>query len=152
MKNDNYYKLSASLEDYLEAIYNLTRKGESVGTTDIARLLEVTKPSVTGALKLLREKGLVNYKPYNAVTLTKRGTTVASEVVRKHNILTFFFGDILGMDAESAQISACQAEHTLGPKVMKKLVMFIDFINSSDKDGYDLAEEFKEYCHNRQGS
>ena len=144
--NKDKIKLSASLEDYLEAIYNLTRESDSVGTTEIARLLDVSKPSVTGALKLLSEKGLVNYKPYNAVTLTQRGTSVGADVVRKHNILTSFFTEILGIDDESAQISACQAEHSLGPEVMKKLVMFIDFVNSGYNGGYDLSEQFKEYC------
>ena len=66
-KSDN---LSASLEDYLEAILNLTSESNVARSKDIAKLLSVSRSSVTGALRVLKKKGLANYKPYDYVTLT----------------------------------------------------------------------------------
>jgi DtxR family Mn-dependent transcriptional regulator len=113
--------LSASLEDYLEAILHLTDKSKVGRSRDIAAELGVSRASVTGALRLLKEKGLVNYKPYAYVTLTEAGKSAAAEVVRKHNILTSFFVNVLGIDKETAQRAACKAEHALGPKVIARI-------------------------------
>jgi DtxR family Mn-dependent transcriptional regulator len=113
--------LSASLEDYLEAILNLTDKSNVARSRDIAAELGVSRASVTGALRLLKEKGLVNYKPYAYVTLTAAGRSAAAEVVRKHDILKSFFVDVLGIDKDTAQRAACKAEHTLGPKVISRI-------------------------------
>lgn len=118
VKNSN---LSASLEDYLEAIFNLAGEPKVARSRDIAAVLGVSKASVTGALRLLKEKGLVNYKPYNYVTLTETGRSAAVEVVRKHNILKSFFVDVLGIDKDTAQRAACKAEHALGPKVISRI-------------------------------
>lgn len=142
-------KLSASLEDYLEAIFNLTGELDVARSKDIAESLNVSKSSVTGALRLLKKKGLANYKPYEYVTLTDSGRAAAAEVVRKHNILKAFFIDILDADAELAHQAACRAEHTLGPEVISRLLCFIDFINHSSKNGYDLKNNFRRFCDKR---
>jgi DtxR family Mn-dependent transcriptional regulator len=113
--------LSASLEDYLEAILNLTDQSNVARSRDIAAMLGVSKASVTGALRHLKEKGLVNYKPYAYVTLTEAGRAAAAEVVRKHNILKSFFINVLGVDKDTAQRAACKAEHALGPKVIARI-------------------------------
>jgi len=113
--------LSASLEDYLEAILNLAGESNVARSRDIAAMLGVSKASVTGALRLLKEKGLVNYKPYAYVTLTEAGRSAAAEVVRKHNILKSFFVDVLGIDKDTAQRAACKAEHALGPTVISRI-------------------------------
>ncbi|MHC4624759.1 MAG: metal-dependent transcriptional regulator [Planctomycetota bacterium] len=137
--------LSASLEDYLEAIYNLAGESKVARSKDIAKLLGVAKPSVTGALRLLKKKGLANYKPYGYVTLTDAGQAAAAEIARKHNILTSFFVEVLGVDGRTGQQAACRAEHTLGPKVIARLLNFIEFVTRENKNGYDLAGRFKKY-------
>ena len=142
-------KLSASLEDYLEAIFNLAGESKVARSKDIAKLLQVSKSSVTGALRVLKKKGLVNYKPYDYVTLTGAGQTAAAKVVRKHNILKSFFVNVLGINADIAQQAACKAEHTLGPEVIAKLLSFIEFVTRSGKNGYDLADEFKQFCKDK---
>ena len=147
-KND---KLSASLEDYLEAIFNLVDKSDSsvAHSTDIAKMLGVSKPSVTGALKILKKKGLANYKPYDCVTLTKAGQRSAAKIVQKHDILKSFFVDVLGVGENVAQQAACKAEHALGPKVISRLLCFIEFVMQKGKDGYDLSSKFREFCKGR---
>jgi len=142
-------KLSASLEDYLEAIFNVAGESDVARSKDIASLLNVSRSSVTGALRVLKKKGLVNYKPYDYVTLTDTGQSAAAEVVQKHNILKSFFVDVLGVDLDIAQQAACRAEHTLGPEVIARLLCFIDFINHSNENGYDLKSEFKKFCDKR---
>ena len=141
--------LSASLEDYLEAIFNLASQSNVAHSKDIAVLLNVSKASVTGALQVLKKKGLANYKPYGSVTLTRTGQTAASEVVRKHNILKSFFVNVLGIDVDIAQQAACKAEHALGPEVIARLLCFIEFVTQEDKNGYDLANKFKEFYKSR---
>ena len=110
-------------------------------------MLGVAKPSVTGALQTLKRKGLANYKPYDCVTLTASGKQAASRVVRKHNVIKSFFVNILGIDAETAQQAACKAEHAFGQKVVARLLSFIDFVTQQNKDGCDLAKQFKQFCN-----
>lgn len=142
-------RLSASLEDYLEAIFNLAGESKVARSKDIAKLLRVSRSSVTGALRVLKKKGLANYKPYDYVTLTEAGQDAAAEVVRKHNILKSFFVNVLGVDTDTAQQAACKAEHTLGPEVIAKLLSFIEFVTRSSKNGYNLADEFKQFCKDK---
>ena len=138
-------KLSASLEDYLEAIYNLSVDGSVARSKNIAQTLEVSQASVTGALRILAEKQLVNYKPYGYITLTKQGCIEAQRVVRKHNIIEKFFVDVLGVEHTVAQKAACEAEHAFGPQIVEKLLCFIEFVNSYNKNGYDLHDEFRSF-------
>ncbi|MCK4752324.1 MAG: metal-dependent transcriptional regulator [Planctomycetes bacterium] len=142
-------KLSASLEDYLEAIFNLASDSDIARSKDIAETLSVSKASVTGALRALKDKELVNYKPYGFVTLTKAGKTTAAKIVRKHNVLKSFLADILGIETRIAQQAACKAEHTLGPEVITKLLRFIDFVTKENRNGYNLTGKFKKFCEKK---
>ena len=142
-KNEN---LSASLEDYLEAILNLAGESNFARSKDIAKLLGVSRSSVTGALRVLKKKGLANYKPYDYVTLTESGRAAAAEIARKHKILKSFFINVLGLETDLAQKAACKAEHALGPGIITKLLCFIEFVTQSDKNGHDLADEFQKFC------
>jgi len=141
--------LSASLEDYLEVILNLANESNFARSKDIAKSLGVSQASVTGALRVLKKKGLANYKPYDYVTLTEPGRAAAAEIATKHNILKSFFVDVLGVESDVAQQAACKAEHTLGPEIIAKLLCFIEFVTHSSKNGCDLADEFQKFCKNR---
>jgi DtxR family Mn-dependent transcriptional regulator len=141
-------KLSASLEDYLEAIYNLADEDDFARSTDIAKLLGVSKASVTGALRALSEKGLANYEPYGRISLTRQGRAAAAEVAHKHDILTSFFVDVLGIETKIAQKAACKSEHALGQDVISRLLLFIQFVTAGNKKGYDLNKEFQKFYEN----
>ncbi len=138
--------LSASLEDYLEAIFNLAGRSNVAHSKDIAKSMRVSRPSVTGALRVLKKKGLANYRPYDSVTLTKSGRAAAAKIVRNHNILKSFFANVLGVEPDIAQQAACRAEHVLGPKVISRLLCFIEFVTINGKDGHDIADEFERFC------
>lgn len=145
-QNDN---LSASLEDYLEAIFNLARESNIARSKDIANLLGVSRASVTGALRVLKKKGLANYKPYDYVTLTEAGRVAAAEIARKHKILKSFFINVLGVEPDVAQPAACRTEHALGPGIIGRLMCFIEFVGHRGKNGCDLADQFQQFCQNR---
>jgi len=142
-RNNN---LSASLEDYLEAIFNIAGDSKAAHSKDIAKSLGVSKPSVTGALRVLKRKGLANYTPYDCVTLTGSGRAAAAEVVRKHNILKSFLVKVLGVEKDVAHKAACKAEHALGQEVIGRLLCFIEFVTTETKRGYDLATRFRRFC------
>lgn len=144
--------LSASLEDYLEAIFNLAGESKVARSKDIARLLGVSRASVTCALRVLKEKGLANYKPYDFVTLTEAGRSTAAGIARKHSILKSFFVNVLGIKTDIAQQAACKAEHTLGPEVIARLLLFIEFVTENSEKGYDLADKFAKFYKNSEKS
>jgi len=141
--------LSASLEDYLEAIFNLAGRSGVARSKDIAELLGVSKSSVTGALRVLKKRGLANYKPYDFVTLTEAGQAAAAKIARKHTILKSFLVNVLGVEIDIAQQAACKAEHALGQEVIARLLCFVEFVTQQNKNGCDLAEEFKQFCKSR---
>jgi DtxR family Mn-dependent transcriptional regulator len=138
--------LSASLEDYLEAILNLTAEAKVARSKDIAETLGVSRASVTGALRALKQKDLANYEPYGYVTLTDQGLKAAKDVAQKHKILKSFFVNILGIQADAAQKAACAAEHKLEPNIIAHLLNFSEFVTKENANGYDLAKKFKKYC------
>jgi DtxR family Mn-dependent transcriptional regulator len=141
--------LSASLEDYLEAIYNLTKDFKVARSRDIAQSLQVSRASVTGALKLLHNKELVNYEPYGFVTLTQRGEKEAQAVVSRHTIIESFFVNVLGVERQAAKQAACSAEHALGPVVISRLLNFTEFSEKYCKKGAGIAAEFQKFCRTK---
>ena len=102
-------KLSASLEDYLEAIFHLAAEHGVARSRDIAERLAVSRASVTGALRALSQKELIHYKPYDVISLTAKGHREAEKIIRRHTVLESFFKDILGLDAQLSRESACKA-------------------------------------------
>ncbi|OFW61739.1 MAG: hypothetical protein A2133_06315 [Actinobacteria bacterium RBG_16_64_13] len=128
-------RLSESLEDYLEAILSIEGEKQAARPKDIARRLSVSPPSVTAALQNLAARGLVNYAPYDLVTLTARGRRLASDVRRRHEVLRRFFNDLLKLDLREADDVACHMEHALPPHVLTRLVEFMDFVNDSPCGG-----------------
>ena len=125
--------LTASLEDYLEAISELIACEGHAHTKEIARKLDVKMPSVTGALRQLEKLGYIVYNAHYPVELTPEGTRVAAEVVRRHSILKKFFVDILGVSPEKASAAACHLEHVVDSDIIERFVLFSKSIeNRSD--------------------
>lgn len=142
-------KLSASLEDYLEVILHLVTEKHVARARDIAKRLKVNRSSVTGALRSLAEKGLVNYEPYEAITLTRGGRTVARNVVRRHEVLQDFLVKVLSVDVAKADQAACQMEHAVPPPVLERLVRFVDFVEACPRAGARWIKGFGYQCEHR---
>lgn len=137
-------KLSASLEDYLEAIDALAGSSGETRAADIADTMRVSRPSVTVALRALASRKLVNYRPYSTVSLTTVGKKLAAAVLRKHLILSRFFSEILGADEELADSAACKVEHAIGEEITDRLVEFLAFIDNcplAAKGGFEYESE-----------
>ena len=141
--------LSASLEDYLEAIFVLCQSGKAARSKHIAEHLQVARPSVTGALRALAEKQLIHYKPYGYITLTETGYRIASRVARRHEALESFFCDVLGVEQDVAQRSACLAEHAIGPEITLRLTAYLEFLAAENQAGRNLSEAFEVFCRKR---
>lgn len=118
--------LSASLEDYLEAILQLERSSRVARVSEIADQLEVSRPSVTGALKALASRGLVAHVRYGHVTLTEAGNVIAVEVERRHVAIRDFLIGVLGVPEEKAETTACRLEHVLEPDVLGHFVSYAE--------------------------
>ncbi len=140
--------LTESLEDYLEAIYQLQRKNESVRVKEIADFVGVKMPSVSSALRALKEKGLVEHERYGEVVLTEEGRETAEFLCRRHFALTTFLRDILGLDEEQAETEACGIEHALSAETLRRLLMLIDFIERCPRGGEQWLEHMLERWEN----
>ncbi len=120
-------ELSASLEDYLETIYFLSREEGKARPKEIAQRMKVRAASVTGALKSLAEKGLINYTPYSSATLTDAGRDIAGGIARKHEALLHFFTQVLGIEAKEAEEFACSMEHNIPDHILQRFVSFAEY-------------------------
>ena len=145
MNNANS-SLSESLEDYLEVILELETANKVARTKDIAEKMSVQRGTVTGALKNLAEKGLINYEPYSFVTLTRKGSQIAKDVSHRHMVLRDFLFRVLQIDKQKANDTACRMEHAMDKASFEKLVQFIDFIDNCPKTGDDWIQSFVNYC------
>ena len=138
--------LSASLEDYLEVIYHLIAEKQTARVKDISKRLKVNYSSVTGALKALAERKLVNYAPYELVTLTRQGEVLARDVIRRHEVLRDFFIKVLAINEKHADESACKMEHAVSPKILERFVEFVDFVETCPRGGVKWIKGFGYHC------
>ena len=121
-------RLSESLEDYLEAISELIAVDGHAHTKEIAEKLDVKMPSVTAALRQLDKMGCIIYNTHYPVQLTAAGKEIADQVVRRHQILKKFFGEILGLHPEKASETACRLEHAVDEETIERFILFSEAI------------------------
>ncbi|SFM42636.1 metal-dependent transcriptional regulator [Thermodesulforhabdus norvegica] len=140
--------LSASLEDYLEVIYHLQKRDKAARAKDIADRMKVQPASVTGALRELSARGLINYQPYSLVTLTEEGLEVAKDIIRRHEVLRKFFRTVLKLSPRQSETNACRIEHAINPDAMARLVKFIEFLERCPRAGYEWFDSFEKFCNN----
>lgn len=109
-----------SAEDYLEMILMLSETKSEVRSVDIAAGLGVSKPSVSVAMKHLRENGYVHMDESNLITLTEEGMAIAHKVYNRHTTITRFLMQ-LGVDEATAKEDACKIEHDLSPATFEAI-------------------------------
>lgn len=130
--NPEPYKMTLSEENYLKTIYHLTGVSEGeVSTNAIAEMIETKASSVTDMLKKLAEKGLVNYKKYQGVSLTDNGRLSAKMIVRKHRLWEVFLVDKLDFAWDEVHDIAEQLEHIKSEQLINKLD---DFLGNPTED------------------
>ncbi len=113
-------QIRESAEDYLEAILVLSKQGGGVRSVDIASMLGVSKPSVSHAMKLLREDGYIAMDRYGTVTLLEKGEEIAMRIYERHQVLTKML-EGLGVSEEVAKADACKLEHDISDESFEKI-------------------------------
>ncbi|MFX0187536.1 MAG: metal-dependent transcriptional regulator [Candidatus Hodarchaeota archaeon] len=116
--------LNESYEDYLKAIYIISRrnKGGWVSNLEISECLNVKPPSVSDMLHKLKEKGLVNWEPRKSIRLTDKGKEIAIKMIQNYNILYKFFKQILKIkDNSLLEDLCCGIEHHMTPEISESL-------------------------------
>ena len=109
----------------MEMVSFLADEGD-VRVTDIAARLSVSKPSVLTALKTLEDQGLLEHERYRGVSLTERGKVRAAEIRERHDFLTSFLRDVLGVSPAVAEQDACKLEHILSEESLEKMKILAD--------------------------
>jgi len=145
VKQEMQREQTASMEDYLEAIANLGGRRKVVRVSQISRKLGVKMPSVTSALKKLSEQELVEHERYGHIKLTPEGDKVARDVIYRHEALTRFFAQALGINRETAEEDACKIEHVISPLSMERLAKFVEFIEACPLGGTNFPSRYEYY-------
>ena len=125
MKNENYV-MTSSLEDYLEAVFVISKQKNSVRLTDIADYLGVSKPSVNRAVNTLTQNGYLEHVTYGDIVITPQGETYAANVLRRHKLIKHFLIDTLGVDEKTAENDACQMEHVMSSSTIERLYDYLE--------------------------
>ena len=111
-------QIHESAENYLEAILVIGRRQSYVRSIDVANELEVSKPSVSVAMKNLRLNGYINVNSDGHITLTEAGQKIADDIFERHTLITRWL-IALGVDPEIAAKDACKMEHVLSPETFE---------------------------------
>ena len=114
-----------SAEDYLESILILQEQCGSVRSIDIVNKLGYSKPSVSIAMKKLRESGYISMAADGTITLNDSGMEIASRIYGRHKTITRLFQH-LGVSPEQAAIDACKVEHDLSQETFDRICAFVE--------------------------
>ncbi|MCB2311242.1 metal-dependent transcriptional regulator [Clostridium tagluense] len=117
--------LTFTMENYLEAIYNLSTEGKGARVSDIAEILNVTKASTNSAMSTLSEKGLIINEKYKEVFLTPTGLKLAEFTSQKHEVIQRLFVEVLKIDDRIADKDACAIEHVISSDSIYAMQQFL---------------------------
>jgi DtxR family Mn-dependent transcriptional regulator len=145
VREETQREQSASMEDYLEAIAKLGEGKKVVKVKQLSQMLGVKMPSVTSALKKLSEQELVEHERYGHIKLTPAGDELARDVICRHEALTRFFAQALGIDRETAEEDACKIEHVISPLSMDRLTKFVEFMEACPLGGANFPTRYEYY-------
>jgi Mn-dependent DtxR family transcriptional regulator len=118
-------ELTKALEMYIKVAYELQYELGIATVSDMAERLNVKAPSVTAALQKLDSMGMVDYRKYQNVKLTKRGVAVAKKLNQRNKTLLDFLL-MIGVDEDTAKTDACEIEHVVNPVTIEKLEEYLE--------------------------
>lgn len=122
-------KLTFVMENYLEAIYELSSEGKGARVSDIAERLGVTKASTNSAMATLSERGLIINEKYKEVLLTEEGRRFAEMTALKHHTIKRFLADVLGVDVAIADEDACAIEHVISNDSIEAMGHYLESVS-----------------------
>ena len=126
-----------SAEDYLESMVILKEKNGYIRSVDIAEFLGVTKPSVSNAMKRLREENYIEMNRSGFITLTEKGMEIADKIYTRHKKLTDFF-IALGVDPDVAEDDACKIEHDISYETYVAICEYLNEGREEKLGSYDF--------------
>ena len=141
------HHLTASMEDYLEAVYEIAKRNKIARVRDIAARLGVKMPSVHAAIKQLTTQNLIKHDSYGYIELTKQGEKISERISKTHGILKSFLVEILKISPEVAEKDACEMEHGISPESLERVVNILGFLRSCPKVGKDWSDRYENFCN-----
>ena len=112
-------------KEYLKTILLLEQNSDAVRSLDVARALHVTKPSVSKAMKRLREGGYLTMDADKRIHLTNQGRKAAEQALDKHRVLLSCLIS-MGVDPAIAERDACELEHAISPETLDRMTHFVE--------------------------
>lgn len=116
---------SESREDYLESILMLKNEKGAVRSIDIAEHFNYSRPSISRAMSILRNDGMITMDRNGYIELTGNGQKIANAVYARHNILISFLS-LLGISDKTAEADACRIEHVLSQESINRIEEFVN--------------------------
>ena len=114
--------MKETLEQYLEAVYQLSKKSPLVKSIEVSHLLDVNRPDVFRALKTLKMCGYIDQQPYGRILLTPKGKSKAEQCLAIHQLVADYFTDTVGLSREDATANAYKVVHVLSDTAINKLI------------------------------
>jgi len=132
--------LTASLQDYLEMIYRLSKNAGYTRINDLAAALNVQPSSVTKAVQKLFDLKLVNYEKYGIITLNRKGKEIGKQLLKRHTIIESFLR-LINVEENKLLEETEKIEHTISSNTVLQLEMFVDFLIKRN----DVLDDFKSF-------
>ena len=120
------HKPSATIEDYLQAVYNMIREGRTVIAARLTEKMGVAAPTVWATVQRMQRDGLVNLSAKKEITLSETGLEAAESIMRRHRLAECLLVDILGLEWHEAHEEAHRIEHTISPRVEGRILAVLD--------------------------
>ena len=113
--------MTFAMENYLEAVYELSGGSGGARVSDIAARMGVSKASVNSAMNALNRRGLVTNEKYREIYLTQEGLQLAQLTAEKHHVLQTLLHRVIGVDEEQANLDACAMEHVISQQSTQRI-------------------------------
>jgi len=118
---------SQTKENYLKALFSISRKKNTISVTELAEMMEVSKPTANSMVKKMKDKGWLDYEKYKPLKLTSKGQKVAALIVRKHRLAEMFLAKIMDFGWEEVHAIAEEMEHLQSPKLFDRMDEILGF-------------------------
>jgi len=141
-------KITASLENYLCAIYAIEKQNKAARVKDISNYLSIGASSVSEAMKVLEKKEYINYEPYGLITITPKGEKVVLEKTKRSEVISNFLKEVLLVNDDSIAQNAQKIEYAMSEEVLEKFVRFLTFMQTCSCKEPKWIKSFKYYAQN----
>lgn len=119
-------KYHDSAEMYLETIYLLEKAQGHAHVAEISKVLNISKPSVTKAMELLKNRELIHKEDYGPVTLTESGREMSIHIYERHRVIRLFLEKSLDLSMDEAEENACRMEHIISEEMFEAIKAYLD--------------------------